>query len=208
MNARIVQRVLVAGALCLSVCACGAPAPEADVTQKEEDVVLQEEETSTPEEEADTQEPEAEATAETKHVGADGVGFVDIPATWVEFQDTDGNTALQWCDGTPYTVVSLDTFDTSGLPEDERASFTPEDAANSVWNNMLNDGAVEDSITGARVTLADRDAVQVYGIHPDGSILVCWLVQDDEGVIRYAAAEGTDETIMDAFDIVNLTYQL
>ena len=67
---------------------------------------------------------------------------------------------------------------------------------------------MEDSITGARVTLADRDAVQVYGTYPDGSILVCWLVQDDEGVIRYAAAEGTDETIMDAFDIINLTYQL
>lgn len=207
MHARIVQRALVACAICLSVCACGSTAPEAEITQKEEDVVLQEDDASATDEEVEAV-PESDAETATKHVGAEGVGFVDIPSTWVDFKDVDGNSSLQWCDGTPYTVVSLNTFDLSGLPEEDRASFTTEDAANSVWTNMLSDGAVEDSVTGARVTLAGRDAVQVYGTFPDGSTLVCWLVQDDAGVIRYAAAEGTDETIMEAFDIVDKTYQL
>ena len=207
MNARIAQKALVAGALCLSICACGSTAPEAEVTQKEEDVVLQQDDVEATDEEAGLS-FEADQDQAKQHVGAEGVGFVDIPASWVEFKDTDGNSSLQWCDGTPYTVVSLNTFDLSGMSEEDRASFTPEDAANSVWTNMLNDGAVEESVTGARVTLAGRDAVQVYGTYPDGSILVCWLVQDDAGVIRYVAAEGTNETIMEAFDIVDKTYQL
>ena len=65
---------------------------------------------------------------------------MSIPSTWVEFQDTDGNSSIQWCDGTPYTIISLNTFDMSSVPEDQRADFDVEDAANAVWANMLNDG--------------------------------------------------------------------
>lgn len=146
--------------------------------------------------------------AATQRIGAEGTGFVTIPESWVEFHDVDGNSSIQWCDGTPYTVISLNTFDLSTVPEEERASFTLEDAANSVWGNILNDGAAEDAVQGARVTLAGRDALQVYALFPDGSYLVCWLLEDDAGVIRYVAAEGTEDTIFDAVGYVEATYEL
>ena len=72
---------------------------------------------------------------------------------------------------------------------------------------MLDDGVSEDAIQGARVKLAGRDALQVYGLYPDGSYLVCWLATDDAGTIRYVAAEGTENTIMDAVNIVQDTYE-
>ena len=146
---------------------------------------------------------------ETMHVGAEGVGFVDIPSTWVEFQDAAGGDDLQWCDGTPYTIVTLNVIDVSAsLTPEERESFTVETAANNIIGHLIDEGMDESSITGAHVTLAGRDAVQVYGSYSSGSILVVWLLEDDAGNYRYVSAEGTPDTIMDAFNIVDSTYQL
>jgi hypothetical protein len=217
------SRLALSLALCLCLpLAAGCSSDEGgatDDTKKEEEVVLTDEDvketdlTDEAEDEDDkTDAAEADDTddadEQTQHVGADGTGFVDVPATWVEFHDTDGNDSIQWCDGTPYTIISLNTFNVDSVPEEERADFDAEDAANSVWANMLNDGCEEDSVQGARVTLAGRDAVQVYGVYPDGSFLVCWLLQDDAGVIRYVAAEGTQDTITDSVEIVENTYAL
>ena len=235
-HARFVPTALLALALCAAaITGCGSSAPEGNAVEKEEDVVLQEdtssvtekdttdsEEATTADEtsdaavsgEAAATEDDADATAITdtqaqgKRVGSDGIGYVTIPANWVDFEDTDGNASLQWCDGTPYTVISLNVFNMDSVPEDQSASFGPEQAAESVWMNMVNDGADEESIQGAHVKLAGRDAVQVYGVYPDGSFLVTWLLADDAGTIRYVAAEGTQDTIMDTVNIVESTYEL
>lgn len=148
------------------------------------------------------------ATTSGKRVGADGIGFVTVPDTWVEFHDVDGNSSIQWC-ADDKTIISLNTFDVNSLPEDMREGFTAEDAANVVWNNMIyDDGAKEEDVQGARVTLAGREALQVYAYFPDASYLVCWLLQDDAGVIRYVSAEGTEASIMEAVSIVQDTYEL
>lgn len=223
------RTALFAVALCTAVMTgCGANAPEAETVEKEEDVVLQEGQATGADKEqekgsdsnvdeaanASESTDDAEASAETENavegqrVGAEGTGFVTIPSDWVEFHDVDGNSSLQWCDGTPYTVISLNTFDMESVPEDQREGFGSEDAADSVWANILNDGVAEDHIQGAHVKLAGRDAVQVYALYPDGSFLVTWLLQDDAGTIRYVAAEGTDETIMGSVGIVESTYEL
>lgn len=215
-----IARITLALALSLSVagtlgCSSGSSqdVSDADAVEKEEEVVLTDEDLIELDEEDDEVDDEDDADEEdllasAKQVGAEGIGFVSVPDSWVEFHDTDGNSSIQWCDGTPYTVISLNTFDLASVPEEEREGYTTEDAANSVWQNMLNGGAEEDSVQGARVTLAGRDALQVYGIYPDGSYLVTWLLQDEQGVIHYVAAEGTDETIMDAVTLVQETYHL
>ena len=200
-------------------------AEPAATSQKEEDVVLTDDDVT----EFDADAPEAEDDADdaddsdtdadddaddadddgpTQHVGAVGVGFVDIPASWTEFTDAEGGDDLQWCDGTPYTIVTLNVVDLSGMSADERAEFTTEVALNNIANHLLEEGIDEESLTGARVELADRDAVQLYGTYPSGSILVVWLVEDDAGNYRYVAAEGTTDTIMDAVEIVEDTYAL
>ena len=179
---------------------------ETDLEDDAEDDAEDEKESDA--DDADDKNDADDADEQVQHVGADGIGFVDVPATWVKFTDVDGNDSIQWCDGTPYTIISLNTFDLDSVPEDQRADFDAEDAANSVWTNMLNDGCDEESVQGAHVTLAGRDAVQVYGAYPDGSFLVCWLVEDDDDAIRYVAAEGTQDTIMDAVGIVEGTYAL
>lgn len=188
---------------CSSGTPSAEPEPEAVEQTKEEEVKLTDDDVKVTEEA-----PATEQAAATKRVGADGIGYVSVPESWVEFQDTDGNSSIQWCDGTPYTIVSLNTFDMSSVPEDQRADFDAEDAANAVWMNMLNDGVSENAVQGARVTLANHDALQVYALYPDGSYLVCWLLDDGAGTIRYVSAEGPESTIYDTVEMVQNTYEL
>ena len=148
---------------------------------------------------------DADASAATQHVGADGVGFVDIPADWKPFQDASGGDDLQWCDGTPYTIVTLNVIE---LSEQDRASLTLDDAANNIAAHLLDEGMDEESLNGAHVTLAGRDATQLYGMYPDGSVLVVWLLEDDSGNYRYVSAEGTTDTVVDAVSIVEVSYAL
>lgn len=156
----------------------------------------------------DTSSSDTVATTSGQRVGAEGIGFVTVPDNWVEFHDVDGNSSIQWC-ADDKTIISLNTFDVSSLPEEMREGFTAEDAANVVWDNMIyDDGAKEEDVQGARVTLAGREALQVYAYFPDATYLVCWLLQDDAGVIRYVSAEGTEASIMEAVNIVQDTYEL
>ena len=174
---------------------------------KEDEVKLTDEDVSSKDESANDS-ASTQKTQETKRIGAEGVGFMEVPANWVEFKDVDGNTSIQWCDGTPYTIVSLNTFDIDSVPEELRDESNAMTAANSVWTNILNDGVSEDAIKGARVTLAGREALQVYAQYPDGSYLVCWLVEDDNGGVRYVAAEGPENTIFNTVGMVEDTYEL
>ena len=206
-----VQQFAIVLALSLSlpfVAGCSEKPTTGTDTQESETAVQEQKEPEAEEtkDEAATTDTAAPATS-GQRVGAEGTGFVTVPDNWIEFHDTDGNTSIQWCDGTPFTVISLNTFDTTGVPEDQLADFDAEAAANSVWQSILDSGADEDAIQGARVQLAGRDAVQVYTIFPDGGYLVCWLAEDDNGVIRYVAAEGTEDTTMDSVNIVQDTYE-
>lgn len=62
---------------------------------------------------------------------------------------------------------------------------------------MENGGAKD--IKGAQVKIKEYDALQVYGYYENGSYLVvAWLFESEDGKIRYIAAEGTKEGIMEA----------
>lgn len=225
MNARTSHIALaIVLSLATPLVGCGtSPMPTEDdlardaiEQEREEDVVLTDDdvELSDPDAEpfedefAEGETEEPAASDATQHVGSDEVGYVDLPATWVEFKDVDGNDSIQWCDGTPYTIITMDLFNMDSVPADQRANYTTEDAANAVWDNILADGVAEEDVQGARVALAGTEAIQVYAYYPDGTYLVCYLVEDDAGVIHYISVEGPSSTIMEAVQIVEDTYTM
>lgn len=62
-------------------------------------------------------------------------------------------------------------------------------------------------VTGARVKLGGYDAVQAYGIYPDGMILVVWYFKGDDGQIRKVTVEfPSDKT--ESFAMVEKGYKL
>lgn len=200
------------GAAVMTGCSSGSTdepaAPVAEETKEEattDKEATPEAVDSDDEAETDTKTDADASNVATQHVGADGVGFVDIPADWKPFQDASGGDDLQWCDGTPYTIVTLNVIE---LSEQDRASLTLDDAANNIAAHLLDEGMDEESLNGAHVTLAGRDATQLYGMYPDGSVLVVWLLEDDSGNYRYVSAEGTTDTVVDAVSIVEVSYAL
>lgn len=153
------------------------------VVQEKADTKLQE---TTTDKESD----EAASGAETKKVGTEEYGYINVPNDWVNFKDIDGNTSFQVSKIDQSQIISLNIFNG---PE----GSTLEDAANSVAYNMENGGAID--IKGARVKIKDYDALQVYGSYENGAkMLVAWLFKSNDGKIRYIAAEGTKEGIMEA----------
>ena len=143
----------------------------------------------------------ATETAETRRVGEEGYGYIDIPASWVVFTDVDGSaTVKQWA-ADPVTIISLDI-----VPNTDGA-LDPEQAAQNIAAHLESTGASD--LTGARVTVGGFDAAQIYCVYPDeGIFLVIWLFDGGDGIIHYIAAEGTGDTVMEAFTIVEETYSL
>ncbi len=217
VDARKTGTCLFALILSLSLTACGSNKQEQSESPeptKEETAQVTTGEEATGQEQADTQ-SEAESTSTTtessttvtanQRVGAEGIGFVDVPADWVTFKDTAGGTDLQWSDLTGTSIVTMNTFDMESVPEEERASFDAKRAAESVWISIESNGG--EDVTGAEVQLAGKTAYQVYCFYPtDGTFLVTWNVADDAGVIHYVSAEGPNTTIMDIVALVEQTY--
>lgn len=160
-------------------------------------------EPSLPESQPESSEP----AASTQRVGKAGIGFVDVPADWVLFQDAAGGSDLQYSDVTGTDIITMNQFDISALSAEEQAAFTAEDAAYSVWNNIeQRDGDSVMDIQGATVTLAGYDAYQVYASYTDGVFLCSWCLMDEQGIIYYVAAEGPSDTIMDTVAMIEATY--
>lgn len=148
---------------------------------------------------------ESNTNQETKRVGEAGIGFVDIPANYVNFVDVESNTDLQYSDALGKDIFTLNVLDLSALSDEERAAFDIETAGRNLWANIESEGATD--VNGAHVTLLGRDAVQVYGTYPDGVILVMILVQDDAGVIHYISVESDNiDTLNMMIDLIETTY--
>lgn len=156
--------------------------------------------------EGEPEETGAEADGDTQRIGDPKVGFVSVPSDWVKFVDVAGGSDLQWSDAAGTTIVTLNTFDMDSVPEDMRADFGAYEAASSVWDNIEADGGQD--INGASVSLANKNAYQVYATYPDGTYLVTWCLEDDDGTIHYVAAEGPADTIYDLVDAIQDTYAL
>ena len=151
------------------------------------------------------EQPQSAPEAGTKRVGAAGMGYVDIPSEWVRFYDVNGGTDLQFSDPDGVDIITMNQFDLSGLSAEEKAAFTAEDAALSVWSNIeQNDMVLE--IEGAVVTLAGYEAYQVYASYSDGTFLCTWSLMDEMGTLYYVAAEGPAETVMDTVAMVEDSY--
>ena len=63
------------------------------------------------------------------------------------------------------------------------------------------------SVTGARVKLGGYDAVQCYGLYPDGQFLVVWFFRGDDGLMRKITVEFTSD-YYSIFSMVENGYKL
>lgn len=130
---------------------------------------------------------------DTQTIGNSEMGYLDIPADFLKFEDVVGNTDLQYSDKTATTIFTLNT-----LGDEDPDTLDLEAGAQALAKRLEDQGA--QGLTGARVTVAGKyDAVQVYGYWPeDDTFLVVDLFKTSKRGIYLAVEFPSDNA-----DIIN-----
>jgi hypothetical protein len=138
-------------------------------------------------------EPSAAEFADTKKVGNEKVGYVEVPSTWVNFKDLEGSGTTQFSNGIGTQIVSMDALNTDDV--------TAYDYAQALAMVLEDDGMQE--LTLATVhDIPGYEAYQVYGVYYEqGTVLVCWVFEDGTGITHYLAVEGPVDSPFELFEI-------
>lgn len=122
--------------------------------------------------------PELDLDRETQTIGDSRVGYMEIPADFVEFQDVEGGNDLQYSDKTGTVIYTMNVIE---------ADVDAEQAGQSIAAHLQEEGA--EDITGATVTVGSYDAKQVYCYYADvDKYLVIDLIEVG-GKVYYVSAE-------------------
>lgn len=121
-------------------------------------------------------------------IGDKKYGYITVPKNWVKFYDVDGTTALQYS----YAGVYIVTMDY--IRED--TTHTAKEYAQSYLAQKKKEPSVS-GVKGSTVKIgrnSEYTAYQVYMYFPsDGTYLVTYWFESEDGVIRYLALEGPTE---------------
>lgn len=138
-------------------------------------------------------------SSETKKVGKERYGFVEVPSYWKDFKDVDlpnDTTVIQYSDPSGSSIITMDVT--------ENYEYDIENTANQGAQIMQNEGAV---VEGAKVNIGGYEAYQVYGYYEnDGKILVAWYFKDENNALHYLSAEGKLYDVSDVVEYVENTY--
>lgn len=124
-------------------------------------------------------------TGELMWIGDEAHGFLQIPASFHKFQDTDVSGLVQYCQD-PYNVVTLQKY----------TDVDRDTAANAIYTALQGDSGCED-LLASQVTLGVYDAKQIAGYYPaTQQFLVAWIVEDPENPKSsyYLAMEFTENS--------------
>ena len=141
------------------------------------------------------------SSSETKKIGLENYGFVEVPDYWINFKDVDlpaDTTVIQYANPSGSSIITMNIA--KNYEQDAKVS------AENSFQNMKNDGV---DVEGARVKIGGYDAYQVYGYYEDeGIVLVSWHFKDENNTLHYVAAEGKENDIMNVVGYVENTYSL
>ncbi|MBE6072016.1 MAG: hypothetical protein E7208_08670 [Clostridium butyricum] len=140
-------------------------------------------------------------SAETKKVGRENYGFVEVPDNWVNFKDVDlpsDTSVIQYSDPSGSLIITMNISE--NYEQDAKI------AAENSFQNMKNDGV---DVVGAKVNIGAYEAYQVYGIYEnEGITLVSWHFKDENNTLHYVSAEGKLNDIINVVGYVEKTYSL
>lgn len=137
----------------------------------------------------------------SKRVGASGYGYADVPASWLDFTDIDGDgSARQYSDPTGSCILTLQFW----TPQE---GMTAESTAAALRQNMEEEGAV--GVVGATVSLGGYTAYQIYGLYADEDLmLVIWIFAEESGQLHFVSMEAPTGDILELVSGIEESYAL
>ena len=118
---------------------------------------------------------------DTKYIGDDTYGYVQVPKKWVKFVDVSGTEAIQYTDiGDKGYIVTLNVI---------KQDVSDYDAAKAIQDGIKNEGA---SAYYLSATIGDYKGYVVKGTYSDGTKIDSYIFKTEDGVLRFVSIEGPD----------------
>lgn len=108
--------------------------------------------------------------------------------------------------GTNSSSTSTTDKSSTSSSSTESETVTIDDAIKAIIYHAKEYDVTDDNIQQEQTTLADREATKLSITYGDGTRVICWVLTDDSGNVRYVAAEAPSESVDEVAAIVESTY--
>ena len=145
--------------------------------------------------------------ADTKRIGREDTGYVNVPKDWVEFKEIQGNNPQQYqypADG--YNVVTLTGYFKDQVKLGKNDTWGAELVANRLYTTYENNSEIA-KIQGAKSKVIGIDAFVIQSLTKDGKYFFTWIFQKGDKVYT-VAFDGDKSTLQKMFDLIEQTWGL
>ena len=145
--------------------------------------------------------------ADTKRIGREDTGYVNVPKDWVEFKEIEGNNPQQYqytADG--YNVVTLTGYSKDQVKLGKNDTWGAELVANRLYTTYENNSEIA-KIQGAKSKVIGIDAFVIQSLTKDGKYFFTWIFQKNDKVYT-VAFDGDKSTLQKMFDLIEQTWGL
>ena len=145
--------------------------------------------------------------ADTKRIGREDTGYVNVPKDWVEFKEIEGNNPQQYqytADG--YNVVTLTGYSKDQVKLGKNDTWGAELVANRLYTTYENNSEIA-KIQGTKSKVIGIDAFVIQSITKDGKYFFTWIFQKGDKVYT-VAFDGDKSTLQKMIDLIEQSWGL
>ena len=145
--------------------------------------------------------------ADTKRIGREDTGYVNVPKDWVEFKEIEGNNPQQYqytADG--YNVVTLTGYSKDQVKLGKNDTWGAELVANRLYTTYENNSEIA-KIQGTKSKVIGIDAFVIQSLTKDGKYFFTWIFQKGDKVYT-VAFDGDKNTLQKMIDLIEQSWGL
>ena len=145
--------------------------------------------------------------ADTKRIGREDTGYVNVPKDWVEFKEIEGNNPQQYqytADG--YNVVTLTGYSKDQVKLGKNETWGAELVANRLYTTYENNSEIA-KIQGTKSKVIGIDAFVIQSLTKDGKYFFTWIFPKGDKVYT-VAFDGDKNTLQKMIDLIEQSWGL
>ena len=145
--------------------------------------------------------------ADTKRIGREDTGYVNVPKDWIEFKEIEGNNPQQYqytADG--YNVVTLTGYSKDQVKLGKNDTWGAELVANRLYTTYENNSEIA-KIQGTKSKVIGIDAFVIQSLTKDGKYFFTWIFPKGDKVYT-VAFDGDKNTLQKMIDLIEQSWGL
>ena len=143
--------------------------------------------------------------ADTKRIGREDTGYVNVPKDWIEFKEIEGNNPQQYqytADG--YNVVTLTGYSKDQVKLGKNDTWGAELVANRLYTTYENNSEIA-KIQGTKSKVIGIDAFVIQSLTKDGKYFFTWIFPKGDKVYT-VAFDGDKNTLQKMIDLIEQSW--